>query len=108
VVLDLLYIAVAQRTYDRSHAAFQATARAVGGHWSPPEPAVPGVASGSADAPVPGVASGRADAPVPGVASGSADAPVPGVASGTVDTPVPGVAVRDAEPAVARGAREAS
>jgi DNA-binding MurR/RpiR family transcriptional regulator len=37
VVLDLLYIAVAQRTYDRSHAAFQATARAVGGHWSPPE-----------------------------------------------------------------------
>src|SRR2546423_10284916 len=32
VVLDLLYIAVAQRTHDRSHAAFQATARAVAGH----------------------------------------------------------------------------
>jgi DNA-binding MurR/RpiR family transcriptional regulator len=35
VVLDLLYIAVAQRTHDRSHAAFQATARAVAGHWAP-------------------------------------------------------------------------
>ncbi|GAA5191604.1 MurR/RpiR family transcriptional regulator [Rugosimonospora acidiphila] len=34
VVLDLLYIAVAQRTHDRSHAAFQATARAVAGHWA--------------------------------------------------------------------------
>lgn len=32
VVLDLLYIAVAQRTHDRSHAAFQRTARAVEGH----------------------------------------------------------------------------
>ncbi|AVT32198.1 MULTISPECIES: MurR/RpiR family transcriptional regulator [unclassified Plantactinospora] len=32
VVLDLLYIAVAQRTHDRAHAAFQRTARAVGGH----------------------------------------------------------------------------
>jgi DNA-binding MurR/RpiR family transcriptional regulator len=32
VVLDLLYIAVAQRTYDRANAAFQRTARAVGGH----------------------------------------------------------------------------
>ena len=32
VVLDLLYIAVAQRTHDRSHAAFQATARAVDAH----------------------------------------------------------------------------
>src|SRR5581483_7784763 len=42
VVLDLLYIAVAQRTYDRSHAAFQATARAVGGHKSPPDPGGPG------------------------------------------------------------------
>jgi DNA-binding MurR/RpiR family transcriptional regulator len=35
VVLDLLYIAVAQRTQDRTHAAFRATARAVGGHWAP-------------------------------------------------------------------------
>jgi len=34
VVLDLLYIAVAQRTHDRAHAAFQATARAVAGHWA--------------------------------------------------------------------------
>ncbi|HEU4423494.1 MAG TPA: MurR/RpiR family transcriptional regulator [Pilimelia sp.] len=32
VVLDLLYIAVAQRTFDRAHAAFQRTARAVDGH----------------------------------------------------------------------------
>ncbi|ROT29314.1 MurR/RpiR family transcriptional regulator [Micromonospora sp. HM5-17] len=32
VVLDVLYIAVAQRTHDRAHAAFQRTARAVGGH----------------------------------------------------------------------------
>jgi DNA-binding MurR/RpiR family transcriptional regulator len=32
VVLDLLYIAVAQRTHDRAHSAFQRTARAVGGH----------------------------------------------------------------------------
>src|SRR5690349_10241699 len=40
VVLDLLYIAVAQRTYDQSHAAFQATARAVGGHWTPPDQGV--------------------------------------------------------------------
>jgi DNA-binding MurR/RpiR family transcriptional regulator len=32
VVLDLLYIAVAQRTTERSHAAFQRTARAVDGH----------------------------------------------------------------------------
>jgi DNA-binding MurR/RpiR family transcriptional regulator len=38
VVLDLLYIAVAQRTHDRSHAAFQATARAVAGHWAPQNP----------------------------------------------------------------------
>jgi DNA-binding MurR/RpiR family transcriptional regulator len=37
VVLDLLYIAVAQRTHDRSHAAFQATARAVAGHWASKE-----------------------------------------------------------------------
>lgn len=35
VVLDLLYIAVAQRTYDRAHAAFQRTARAVAGHKTP-------------------------------------------------------------------------
>jgi DNA-binding MurR/RpiR family transcriptional regulator len=34
VVLDLLYIAVAQRTHDRANAAFQATARAVAGHWA--------------------------------------------------------------------------
>lgn len=32
VVLDLLYIAVAQRTHARAHAAFQRTARAVDGH----------------------------------------------------------------------------
>jgi DNA-binding MurR/RpiR family transcriptional regulator len=37
VVLDLLYIAVAQRTHDRSHAAFQATAKAVAGHWTEKE-----------------------------------------------------------------------
>jgi DNA-binding MurR/RpiR family transcriptional regulator len=39
VVLDLLYIAVAQRTHDRSHAAFQATAKAVAGHWASKEAA---------------------------------------------------------------------
>ncbi len=39
VVLDLLYIAVAQRTHDRSHAAFQATAKAVAGHWATKEAA---------------------------------------------------------------------
>jgi DNA-binding MurR/RpiR family transcriptional regulator len=32
VVLDLLYVAVAQRTHQRSHAAFQRTAQAVGAH----------------------------------------------------------------------------
>lgn len=32
VVLDLLYVAVAQRTYERAHSAFQKTARAVAGH----------------------------------------------------------------------------
>ncbi|GAB4048772.1 MurR/RpiR family transcriptional regulator [Catellatospora paridis] len=32
VVLDLLYIAVAQRTHERAHAAFQRTAQAVAGH----------------------------------------------------------------------------
>lgn len=32
VVLDLLYIAVAQRTHEQAHAAFQRTARAVDGH----------------------------------------------------------------------------
>ena len=35
VVLDLLYIAVAQRTYERAHAAFKVTAQAVAGHRSP-------------------------------------------------------------------------
>lgn len=34
LVLDLLYIAVAQRTHARSDAAFQATARAVAAHWT--------------------------------------------------------------------------
>jgi DNA-binding MurR/RpiR family transcriptional regulator len=38
VVLDLLYIAVAQRTHDRAHAAFQRTARAVEGHKAAREP----------------------------------------------------------------------
>ncbi|HEX5542057.1 MAG TPA: MurR/RpiR family transcriptional regulator [Micromonospora sp.] len=37
VVLDLLYIAVAQRTYQRAHAAFQRTAQAVDGHKSTKE-----------------------------------------------------------------------
>jgi DNA-binding MurR/RpiR family transcriptional regulator len=37
VVLDLLYIAVAQRTHERAHAAFQRTARAVDGHKAPKE-----------------------------------------------------------------------
>lgn len=32
VVLDLLYVAVAQRTHDRAHAAFRRTAQAVDGH----------------------------------------------------------------------------
>jgi DNA-binding MurR/RpiR family transcriptional regulator len=32
VVLDLLYVAVAQRTYERANSAFQKTARAVAGH----------------------------------------------------------------------------
>jgi DNA-binding MurR/RpiR family transcriptional regulator len=32
VVLDLLYIAVAQRTHERAHASFQVTAQAVAGH----------------------------------------------------------------------------
>lgn len=35
VVLDLLYIAVAQRTHDRAHSAFQRTARSVAGHKNP-------------------------------------------------------------------------
>jgi DNA-binding MurR/RpiR family transcriptional regulator len=35
VVLDLLYIAVAQRTYEQAHAAFKVTAQAVAGHRSP-------------------------------------------------------------------------
>lgn len=34
VVLDLLYIAVAQRTHERAHAAFSVTAQAVAGHRS--------------------------------------------------------------------------
>jgi DNA-binding MurR/RpiR family transcriptional regulator len=38
VVLDLLYIAVAQRTHDRAHAAFQRTARAVQGHKTTRDP----------------------------------------------------------------------
>jgi DNA-binding MurR/RpiR family transcriptional regulator len=37
VVLDLLYIAVAQRTHERAHASFQVTARAVAGHREPKE-----------------------------------------------------------------------
>jgi DNA-binding MurR/RpiR family transcriptional regulator len=32
VVLDLLYIAVAQRMYEQAHAAFKVTAQAVAGH----------------------------------------------------------------------------
>ncbi|MCW2643828.1 MAG: putative RpiR-family transcriptional regulator [Dactylosporangium sp.] len=32
VVLDLLYIAVAQRTHERAHSSFEVTARAVAGH----------------------------------------------------------------------------
>jgi DNA-binding MurR/RpiR family transcriptional regulator len=39
VVLDLLYIAVAQRTHDRAHAAFQRTAQAVDGHKAAKEAA---------------------------------------------------------------------
>ncbi|MDT7800132.1 MAG: hypothetical protein QOI78_3565 [Actinomycetota bacterium] len=39
VVLDLLYIAVAQRTHERAHASFQVTARAVAGHRSAKETA---------------------------------------------------------------------
>ncbi len=35
VVLDLLYIAVAQRTYEQAHTAFKVTAQAVAGHRSP-------------------------------------------------------------------------
>jgi DNA-binding MurR/RpiR family transcriptional regulator len=34
IVLDLLYIAVAQRTYEQAHAAFKVTAQAVAGHRS--------------------------------------------------------------------------
>jgi DNA-binding MurR/RpiR family transcriptional regulator len=42
VVLDLLYISVAQRTYERAHAAFKVTAQAVAGHRSPtPREAAP-------------------------------------------------------------------
>jgi DNA-binding MurR/RpiR family transcriptional regulator len=53
VVLDLLYIAVAQRTHDRSHAAFQATARAVAGHWAAREDpvALPAEATTARDVP---------------------------------------------------------
>ena len=44
VVLDLLYIAVAQRTHDRAHAAFQRTAQAVAGHKTAREvPRLPAV-----------------------------------------------------------------
>jgi DNA-binding MurR/RpiR family transcriptional regulator len=42
VVLDLVYIAVAQRTHDRSHAAFQVTARAVAAHRAEERPTVEG------------------------------------------------------------------
>ena len=38
VVLDLLYIAVAQRTHDRAHSAFQRTAQAVAGHKTARDP----------------------------------------------------------------------
>ncbi|WP_283136790.1 MurR/RpiR family transcriptional regulator [Rhizohabitans arisaemae] len=38
IVLDLVYIAVAQRTYERAHAAFQITARAVTGHRAQDHP----------------------------------------------------------------------
>ena len=37
VVLDLLYIAVAQRTHERAHAAFEVTAQAVAGHRAAPD-----------------------------------------------------------------------
>src|SRR5258706_5408646 len=37
VLPTLAYVAVAQRTHNRSHAAFQATARAVAGHWAAKE-----------------------------------------------------------------------
>jgi DNA-binding MurR/RpiR family transcriptional regulator len=37
-VLDLIYVALAQRTYDQSSAAFEVTARAVTGHRLPDEP----------------------------------------------------------------------
>jgi DNA-binding MurR/RpiR family transcriptional regulator len=36
VVLDLLYIAVAQRTHEQAHTALQRTARAVDGHRASP------------------------------------------------------------------------
>lgn len=38
VVLDLVYIAVAQRTHERSHKSFQVTARAVAGHKTDRDP----------------------------------------------------------------------
>ncbi|MFI5933620.1 MurR/RpiR family transcriptional regulator [Actinoplanes sp. NPDC051494] len=41
VVLDLLYVAVAQRTHERSHAAFQRTAQAVHGHKAAKDGAAP-------------------------------------------------------------------
>jgi DNA-binding MurR/RpiR family transcriptional regulator len=50
VVLDLLYIAVAQRTHERAHAAFQRTARAVDGHKSPQSVQIPNRAIGDRDA----------------------------------------------------------
>jgi DNA-binding MurR/RpiR family transcriptional regulator len=39
VVLDLLYIAVAQRTHERAHDAFRITAQAVAGHRRPSDKA---------------------------------------------------------------------
>jgi DNA-binding MurR/RpiR family transcriptional regulator len=42
VVLDLVYVAVAQRTHERSDAAFQVTARAVAGHRAEDEPTAEG------------------------------------------------------------------
>src|SRR5439155_21909814 len=38
LVLDLVFVAVAQRTHDHSHAAFQVTVRAVAGHRADERP----------------------------------------------------------------------
>ncbi len=53
VVLDLVYIAVAQRTHDRSHAAFQVTARAVAAHRAEERPTVEGKRVPRSGIPVP-------------------------------------------------------